>query len=1178
MPIEIRNAAEPLSRASLSRDFFAPAQFVRTLAESSAAAVLEQQLDLYCRGRINGRSFLIAGHRGAGKTTLVASAFMTVRSRAEDDRETGLARPLLVPLNGTTLLPDPELPRHPARPWWVSADDEESKPPASTGAKDEARNALEQITLCLFRALAKEVALSFRPAVVTERPGGRYRRLDLQRLEVAAQLESEIFDCPEPDRLCQLWRLGGLFDDDAERSLFWRRPSGFQPLFRRLLYRSPTSDLDVRSQVLRELVAVAAAADAYRRISGKVEQEDKRREATEETKEVAAGLHATGKELLNFLMVLAAGGLAGTGALAAEAGTVPSVLTGLATALAASAFFKIGYSRQRRRASTRELTFLPDRTLETLDRTLPILIDRLLDARIAPVFVVDELDKVKNLPERMGGLVRHLKTLLAEQAFFCFLTDRLYFEETQPRRAESGYPVAYSYFTYCLYVVFSAAALHRYLASVLISPASLSARPDPDEVLDYAFLPYILLYRSKMHMLDLRREIALLSDDQGRVALPPGSVRTSVPFRLAVLTQVAVEIVLASKELVDWVEQSPPALRLVYDALYYPARQWEDGQDVRLQDADLEAFERYLLCRADLRVDRDVRRRALSDKQLEILFDSARQVALLLSDWASFAVALDKFNGDFPKSRVDTPVVENLRQLRQAKPGEEERRPPFERVKSRFHFKWRYTPLDEPRASRAERVERAAAAAPPVQQPDWQEDASLIGEIDAFLAELSAMDGPSPIPTAAATGLQSDEPVVRSRIDLTTLSSDLRILSSSPAWPEVQRAITNLRRVEQERSSYGGATADITAVHEFAEMLRGSANRLALALAWGARVGRASRTLNKAARLRAGLEAMSSAYQFDTKLEPEVNRVLASLTSKAVPGLLLPALEPPPPFVDAASVAVWKATVKQLIDEAEKLESDFNDDTLASWRAAAWETWRSRLAAYFTAKYFNRASEVLEPQLTELFCAAADVGPTKLLRFKLESMTLAAWSNAALTALTVARAGDPLQAPPWLGTFALWALGFDAPQDLSAVIAEFTEVSQQLTISEASPPASPPSDRPRLSMFILQRAKDSIVGAWLPSPAPASYVALTVTDEQVGESALANTCRRLSKALKPDWLVIEESIAENLSQPLRASSPRGPVALTAKVPATARRGATIVGAKNLEEIATYLRSLPPEVS
>ena len=61
MAISIHESPEPLTDASF-RD---PA----VLIPSQSLRILKQELLRYCDGKVSGRSFLVAGHRGSGKTT-----------------------------------------------------------------------------------------------------------------------------------------------------------------------------------------------------------------------------------------------------------------------------------------------------------------------------------------------------------------------------------------------------------------------------------------------------------------------------------------------------------------------------------------------------------------------------------------------------------------------------------------------------------------------------------------------------------------------------------------------------------------------------------------------------------------------------------------------------------------------------------------------------------------------------------------------------------------------------------------------------------------------------------------------------------------------------------------------------------------------------------------------------
>jgi len=70
MPIRIVESSEPLSPAAQERGQEA------LLIDSDASRLLSHEMLRYCDGEVTGRSFLIAGHRGAGKTTMVSNAHL----------------------------------------------------------------------------------------------------------------------------------------------------------------------------------------------------------------------------------------------------------------------------------------------------------------------------------------------------------------------------------------------------------------------------------------------------------------------------------------------------------------------------------------------------------------------------------------------------------------------------------------------------------------------------------------------------------------------------------------------------------------------------------------------------------------------------------------------------------------------------------------------------------------------------------------------------------------------------------------------------------------------------------------------------------------------------------------------------------------------------------------------
>ena len=61
-------------------------------------------------------------------------------------------------------------------------------------------------------------------------------------------------------------------------------------------------------------------------------------------------------------------------------------------------------------------------------------------------------------------MVHHLKKLVAENAFFAFLTDRTCFERLSQRTGTLAYPVEYTYYTHLVFVSFTTNDFHEYLS------------------------------------------------------------------------------------------------------------------------------------------------------------------------------------------------------------------------------------------------------------------------------------------------------------------------------------------------------------------------------------------------------------------------------------------------------------------------------------------------------------------------------------------------------------------------------------------------------------------------------------------------------------------------------------------------------------------------------------------
>lgn len=1122
MSIRIVDSPEPLSTASWTAEC--------VLADSEASLLLSRELQLYCDRWSTGRSFLVAGHRGSGKTTLVLNSFLKVWKN--DRYGTAWLRPLLVQLHGPSLLTPPEEISRPAasRPREASATGVEGAPSKEERPKSESQLALEQITLCVYQSLAREISFQFRRRILDE-PVTFARR---ERLELAAQLESELYECPEAARLRDFWARGGFL----ERGVLF--PPG--------THRHP-------DQGFRELVALSGACEAYRRIAGTLTQKDIQSVSGKAKEEASASLDTTGKDLLGPLTALLTGGLVGVGAFVANSGDAAvAALTGVVAALGASLVLKHSWSRSRERSGARESTFLFDTSVPTLERVLPSLIERFRGAGLAPIFVVDELDKIPDLSVRMGRMVPQLKKFVSENAFFCFLTDRGYFESWKQRGDDAAYPVEYTYFTHQLYVLFSSQGLHEYLNKVLVVPE------ESEDLADYPLLPYVLLHRSRMHPIDLRRELALMRDSNNTIKLPRGRVRSAPAFRVDLILQIAIEMVLADKDLAEQIECHPTFRRLAHDALYYLSRKWQKEEDLDLSDSG--EFHRYLRDRMGKEaVGKGIQ---LPENDVTFLFSKVRRLAELVSDLRrSYPAALAHWKDRIKETQPLPGAVESALGL------DFEPTPVLEQVPGeKWLFRWCVDASGMPPEGSPE-LETLNLS----HGPDVWENVEFIEELCQTLTSFGGPKGPW--------------------VDLTLLASGLRILNTSPAWPEAERAIARLKNARQERRHHTDFMVDVACVRAFADMLRRSGSPLRDALFTGAVVGRASDGRNPGERLLRGLDAVSRLYRFPDLQEKEVAECLETLARTLESELDLPSLSPAPPLNDRESLEAWAGAVRHAMSLAEKVDL-LKARPLNERRAASWAAWSSRLLNAPPVPGSSAPRPISNPTLDDLICAAARVSPASLLQPNVGEMGLAAWSEVLLWALADAAPETPCYTPVWAAIPALLALGF-SPGSLSPLIQALREgkvsYSRRLFLQEEVALLTPwdvrmmrSLEESKPSLLILRRSTGSAVEAWKSSPQGAAIVLTAEGATRLGNS-WPPPFATLEAFVAIDWIAVEEMGSADAAAVLQRAIERS----------TRKRGARVLKApllfqtepptdgstpknlaRNLEELlARYLADAAP---
>jgi hypothetical protein len=516
----------------------------RELAPSSNVDMAVGALNAYLEERVGGRSCLIAGARGSGKTTLIDRAFHEVKSKGYFR-----CRPIRVRLHGPSLLKPP-------RPTPTAANPD--PPPISV---DE--HVLKTLMINLYQTAAEEVAEAFKEYL------GSNRREDL---EFGAQLRLTLDGAPSAATLRFFWdRVGALSSGVLFRE-FWPRPEERQ--------HSDTW-APWNGQGAAEIVALASAADAYRTCTGQSSKEKKDEESRGEKTETKTELSASGKELSKAFTGLVAGVAAGATAGLLGEGKAASALAGAVIALAS--IITINYTRTRSRETTlkEEVTFLPDTTVSGLVHRVLLLLRRLRQAGLAPIFVIDELDKVPNPVEPLNKLTASLKFLFADEGFFCFLTDRTYFAEIgQMNRQQANIPLRTIY-TDQMLVRYETSEIRQFLSKVIRPYGTTDVTIRQDLEADAEAFRYIMICRSRMLMFELSRDLAGFISSNNKLKFPFKALSKNPGHQFHLAIQLAIELVLTKEHVANRISRDANFAQTIYDALYYPVNLWyADERDV----------------------------------------------------------------------------------------------------------------------------------------------------------------------------------------------------------------------------------------------------------------------------------------------------------------------------------------------------------------------------------------------------------------------------------------------------------------------------------------------------------------------------------------------------------------------------------------------------------------------
>jgi hypothetical protein len=950
------------------------------LAKCSGYYRLWNAIERYTMWESAGRSFLISGNRGSGKTTMVESVIEDVRQNFLQ-QDAG-RRPLFVRVHGPDLFPKPA-----AKP-----EKEEAKPAPGVlvqvsglgdgaASKPEANGAsaldkdpllehvLKQIVISLYRSVANEYAVSYRERI--RRRGVLPPWQEAEFYESSAQFAHDLEECPELAELRDYWERIGLL----RSGVLFARPEPKKA-----------------DQGALEIVALSMVAQAYRVISGT--WEDKRTEDATAASSRQLTL-ATATEVKNLLAPLA--GLLAGGAVAWKIPGLNGVLAGLLSALAISFSFSYSSTRSRDNKRTRSSTYAKDRTVSSLGRILPQLVTQFRRTGLHPVFVVDELDKVKDLDEQMKGLISYLKDFASDRALFCFLTDRDYLEYIERRTANNKYVPEYSYFREHIPVAYQPEDLRIYLKSVFQSNTSAALQPGGPLQADYELLMYSLLHRARLHPLDLRRELSNLGGREGVVRITLADLREG-PRVFELVIQLAVERALSQPDLQDAIRGSARLAQLAMDALYYASRSWAKGEETL--DIRDQAIIDYLETRMNPTPDDDAANAeaapdeqpaapkeekpappeppvkepkhpprasdSLSPRDRKLLAQAAKQVVRSLENPAALVEQIKVTRGANGPSNSLLEMVPTSDRFKLLKKLQSEK------------YKWRFNTygqlLEAPDLNQA--VEGTA------------EDRALIQRIDAQLLDWTDQGAGLGL-FAAQTGLPA----------------------LTPVWASVRAGIDRISRLEQTdpdlRTPYKEMADDANCIQDYAAKLRSRGDSIAQALCCMSALTTGFIAPSAAEQALQALRALSSELNIkgsNEDLPTKFNGMYRTLRD-CIPDLpeQLAGMEESPQD--------WITETTAQLAIAKKLPFDM--------RQREWNRWLGRFSVYL-----QKGVQIFESAFEDAW-TRVDMQPPipwdkpSELRPKLYEIRLADWSNMYLRAMKPA-ARD---LPAWLAVPASTALG-----------------------------------------------------------------------------------------------------------------------------------------------------------
>jgi hypothetical protein len=499
------------------------------------------------------------------------------------------------------------------------------------------------------------------------------RRAQRELLELRTQLDLSLDSAPEPILLRNIWARAGFLHCGVAPYLTPSTIDGSR-LTRRLQLPSIAGHRD--DQGLREILALVSCADAYRVVLGETKERQARVSSHEQKQQSTLQLPAPTptapakadeeSKKKSAAEKLAPPTLATlTGAAALFSGGPNQGVSNLALGIAVGAAVWLitwistnyGTQRQSRQETRRDRTTDIKWDVERIERDFPKLIKRVKDAGFAPIFILDELDKMSNAKKKLEDFLLLSKHLVTDDAAFLFLTNRNYYETliTDERRtidqllggdrppsrsnkANSGNLTSATFYTYRIFVRYNPDDFRRFLfASIAIQHDENGSESQADDNrLGLWAWGTILIYRSRMLPFNFDRRLKLMIDPDGQFDQTPDSPFGPAGLRQELAMQMGIELIAGEDLVQERIKELPYFAQYVYDTLYFVADLHSVGRSEANTD---EAFtvtpdllRRYLWSRAQGEQEEPMPRSFVPPDDANFLFGLLRRYLQLLEN------------------------------------------------------------------------------------------------------------------------------------------------------------------------------------------------------------------------------------------------------------------------------------------------------------------------------------------------------------------------------------------------------------------------------------------------------------------------------------------------------------------------------------------------------------------